>query len=91
MLRVLARDKAAVSRIEAGRAWAHKGAACCTNSINSTAAGLRLAAQRRGERFMSYAQATARLRRAITKVAAPGTASTAIVREVFGDADAVAQ
>ena len=30
-----------------------------------------------------YAQATARLRRAITKVAAPATASTAIVREVF--------
>ena len=38
----------------------------------------RLEAQRRGERFMGYAQATARLRRAITKVAAPGTASTAI-------------
>jgi hypothetical protein len=35
----------------------------------------RLAAQRRGQRFTGYAQATARLRRAITKVA----------REVFGD------
>jgi hypothetical protein len=46
----------------------------------------RLEARRRGERFMGYAQATARLRRAITKVAATGTASMAIVREVFSDA-----
>ena len=41
----------------------------------------RLEAQRRGERFMGYAQATARLRRAIST----GTALVAIVREVFGD------
>ena len=34
---------------------------------------------------MGYAQATARLRCAITKVAATGTAPVAIVREVFGD------
>ena len=35
---------------------------------------------------MRYAQATARLRRAINKVAANGTAPVAIVREVFGNA-----
>ena len=34
---------------------------------------------------MSYAQATARLRRSIAKVAATGTAPVAIVQEVFGD------
>jgi hypothetical protein len=34
---------------------------------------------------MGYAQVQARLRRAITKVAATGTPPTAIVREVFGD------
>ena len=34
---------------------------------------------------MSYAQATARLRRSITKVAATGIAPVAIVQEVFGD------
>ena len=34
---------------------------------------------------MGYAQATARLRCAITKVAATGTAPLVIVREVFGD------
>jgi hypothetical protein len=43
----------------------------------------RLEAQRRGERFMGYAQATARLRRAMMKVAAIGTAPVAIVGEVF--------
>jgi hypothetical protein len=41
---------------------------------------------RRGERFMGYAKATTRLRRAITKVAATGHLPVAIVREVFGDA-----
>ena len=45
----------------------------------------RLEAQGRGERFMGYAQATVQLRRAITKVAATGTAPAGIVREVFGD------
>ena len=45
----------------------------------------RLEAQGRGKRFMSYAQAMARLRRAITKVTATGTAPVAIVRKVFGD------
>jgi hypothetical protein len=36
---------------------------------------------------MGYAQAKGRLRRAIAKVAATGTAPAAIVREVFGDED----
>ena len=45
----------------------------------------RLEAQGRGERFMSNGQAMARLRRAITKVAATGATPVAIVREVFGD------
>ena len=44
----------------------------------------RLEAQERGERFMGYAQATARLRlrlrRAITKMAATGTPPVAVVR-----------
>ena len=44
----------------------------------------RLEAQRRGERFRGYGQATARLWRAITKVAAD-TAPVAVVREVLGD------
>jgi hypothetical protein len=45
----------------------------------------RLEAQRRGERFIGYAQAMARLRCAITKVAVTGAVPAAIVREVFGD------
>ena len=43
----------------------------------------RLEAQGRGERFMGYAQAKGRLRRAIAKVAATGTAPAAIVQEGF--------
>jgi hypothetical protein len=43
-----------------------------------TSSARRLEAQRRGERFMGYAQATARLRRTIAKVAATGTAPVAI-------------
>jgi hypothetical protein len=72
---VLARATAALGRIEAEMASAQ-------SSIKSTAAR-RLEAQRRGERFMGYAQAKAQLRRAITKVAATGSAPVAIVREVF--------
>jgi hypothetical protein len=45
----------------------------------------RLEAQGKGEQFMGYEHATARLRRTIVKVAATGTAPVAIVREVFGD------
>jgi hypothetical protein len=44
----------------------------------------RLEAQRRGELFRGYGQATARLWRAITKVAAD-TAPVAVVRKVLGD------
>jgi hypothetical protein len=44
----------------------------------------RLESRRRGERFMGYAQATARLRRAIIKV--PATGASPVDRpEVFGD------
>jgi hypothetical protein len=46
------------------------------SSIKSTDAG---GLKRKGERFMGYAQAKARLRRTITKVAASGPAPVAIV------------
>jgi hypothetical protein len=73
--RVLARAPAVLARIEAGvgtkdRRW-------CTSSIKSTAAG---GLKRKGEASGSYAQATARLRCAITKVAVTGSAPVAIVR-----------
>jgi hypothetical protein len=64
-------------------AWAQR--AGVLREFNQEYRRQRLEAQRRGERFMSYAQATARLRRAITKVAATGSAPGAIVREVCGD------
>jgi len=80
---VLARTKAAVARIEAGMAWAQRTGPL--HEFNQEYRRRRLEAQRRGERFMGYAQATARLRCAITKVAATGSARVAIVRGVLGD------
>src|SRR6516165_7552415 len=65
---VLARAKHAVAKIEAGMAWAQRTGAL--HEFNREYKRRRLEAQRRGERFMGYAQATARLRHAITKVAA---------------------
>jgi hypothetical protein len=77
---VLARAKAAVAKIEAGMAWAQRTGVL--HELNQESRCRRLEAQRRGERFMGYTQATARLRRAITKVAATGRAPVAIVQEV---------
>jgi hypothetical protein len=77
---VLARAKAAVAKIEAGMAWAQRTGVL--HEFNQEYRRRRLEAQRRGERFMSYGQAMARLRCAITKVAAGG-APVAIVPEVF--------
>jgi hypothetical protein len=81
---VLARAKHAVAKIEAGMAWAQRSGVL--HEFNQECRRRRLGAQRRGERFMGYAQATARLRRAITKVAATGNALAAIVWQVFRDA-----
>jgi hypothetical protein len=81
---VLARAKAAVARIEAGMAWAQR-AGVLHEFNHQEYRCRRLEAQARGERFIGSAQATARLRRAITKVAATGATPVAIVREVFGD------
>jgi hypothetical protein len=78
---ILARVQAAVARIEAGMAWAQRSGVL--HEFNQEYRRRRLEAQRRGKRFMGYTQATARLRRAITKVAA-GAEPVAIVREVFG-------
>jgi len=75
---VLTRAKAAVARIEAGMAWAQRTGVL--HQLNQEYRRRRLEAQRRGERFMGYAQAKARLRRAIAKVAATGNAPVAIVR-----------
>jgi hypothetical protein len=61
---VLARATAAVAKIEAGMAWAQRTGVL--HEFNQEYRRRRLGAQRRGERFMGYAQATARLRRAIT-------------------------
>jgi hypothetical protein len=82
---VLARAKAALARIEAGMAWAQRSGAL--SEFNREYRRRRLEAQGRGARFMGYAQATARLRRAMTKVTATGTAPVAILREVFGAED----
>ena len=78
---VLARAKAAVARIEAGMAWAQRSGVL--HEFNQEYRRRRLEAQARGERFMGYARATVRLRRALTKVAATGSAPVAIVRRVF--------
>ena len=78
---VLVRARAAVVKIEAGMAWAQMTGVL--HEFNQEYRRRRLEAQRRGERFMGYAQATARLRRTIAKVAATGAAPVAIVREVF--------
>jgi hypothetical protein len=75
----LARAKFAVARIEAGIAWAQRSGVL--HEFNQEFRRRRLEAQGRGEQFMGYAQATARLRRAIAKVASGVPAS--IVREVF--------
>jgi hypothetical protein len=80
---VLARANGAVAKIKAGMAWAQRTGVL--HEFNQEYRRRRLEAQRRGEPFMGYGQATARLRRAITKVAATGIAPMAIVREVFGD------
>jgi hypothetical protein len=77
--RVLARAKHAVAKIEAGMAWAQRTGVL--HEFNQEYRRRRLEAQRRGERFMGYAMA--RLRRALTKVAANGTAPVAIVQEGF--------
>jgi hypothetical protein len=45
----------------------------------------RLEAQRRGERFMGYAQATARLRRVFVETAA-GNSTAPLISRVFEDA-----
>jgi hypothetical protein len=75
---VLARAKHAVAKIEARMAWAQRTGVL--HEFNQEYRRRRLESQRRGERFMGYAQATARLRHAITKVAASGAAPVAIVR-----------
>ena len=58
-------------------AWAQRSGVL--HEFNQEYRRRRLEAQRRGEGFMGYAQAKARLRRAITKVAATGAAPVAIV------------
>jgi hypothetical protein len=80
---VLARAKAALARIEAGMAWAQRTGVL--HEFNQEYRRRRLEAQRRGERFMGYAQATARLRRAMMKVATTGAVPVAIAQEVFRD------
>ena len=79
---VLARATAAVARIEAGMALAQRSGVL--HEFNQEYRRRQLEAQGRGERFMGYAQAMARLRRAMIKVATTGTAPVAILREVFG-------
>jgi hypothetical protein len=80
---VLARAKGAVARIDAGMAWAQRSGVL--HEFNQEYRRRRLEAQRRGERFMGYAQAKERLRGAMVKVAATGSVPVTIVREVFGD------
>jgi hypothetical protein len=58
---VLARAKHAVAKIEAGMAWAQRSGVL--HEFNQEYRRRRLEAQRRGERFMGYGQATALLRR----------------------------
>ena len=65
---VLARAPAVLARIEAGMASAQR--TVVLHEFNQEYRRRRLEAQRRGEGFMGYAQAKARLRRAITEVAA---------------------
>ena len=64
---VLARAKAALAKIDAGMAWAQRTGVL--HEFNREYRRRRLEAQGRGERFMGYAQAKARLRRAITRPA----------------------
>jgi hypothetical protein len=78
---VLARAKAALAKIEAGMAWAQRSGVL--HEFNQEYRRRRLEAQARGEPFMTYGAARARLRRAMMKVAATGSVPVTIVREVF--------
>jgi hypothetical protein len=62
-----------VAKIEAGMAWAQRSGVL--QEFNQEYRRRRIEAQRRGELFMGYAQATARLRRAMARVAATGRSS----------------
>jgi hypothetical protein len=62
-------------------AWAQRSGVL--SEFNREYRRRRLEAEGRGERFMGYTQAKARLRRAIIKVAATGVAPLGIVGEVF--------
>jgi hypothetical protein len=76
---VLARAKAAVAKIEAGMARAQRDGAL--SEFNRQYRQRRLEAAADGRRFMTYAQARARLRQVLGRVAAGEP--VAIVREVF--------
>ena len=80
MPRVLERAQAAVTKIEAGMAWAQR-----TGVLHEFNQEYRRHSKRKGEASGSWV--TGRRRRdcgrAITKVAATGTAPVAIVQKVF--------
>jgi hypothetical protein len=72
-----------VAKIEAGMAWAQRTGVL--QEFNQEYRRRRLEAQGRGERFMGYAQATARLRRVFVETAA-GNSTAPLMSRVFEDA-----
>jgi hypothetical protein len=67
---VVTRAQAAVKKIEGGLRWAQRQGVL--SQFNDEYRRRRLAATARGERFMSYGEAQARLRKALAGVAAGG-------------------
>jgi hypothetical protein len=81
---VLARATAALARIEAGMAWAQRTGVL--HEFNQEYRHRRLEARGRGERFMAYAQATARLRPVLVETAAGNLTAPPLMSRVFEDA-----
>ena len=79
---VVERAAAAIKKIEAGMAWAQRTGVL--TEFNTEYRRRRLAAASQGERFMSYSEATARLRQVIVQAAISGCGLTrAIAAGVF--------
>ena len=78
---VLARAEAAVAKIHAGLQRAQQAGVLA--EFNQEYKRRRLEAAERGNGFMSYQQAQARLQRVLTRIAATGVAPDAIVKTAF--------
>jgi hypothetical protein len=83
---VAERAAAAVKKIDAGMAWAQRTGVLM--QFNAEYKRRRLAAASQGKGFMSYSEATARLRQAIVRSAISGCGLTKAIAGVFSQAGA---